>query len=535
LARQFSDIHSESILRDCEKYQEFKSSIAARSATLVFSAYYLDAPASAFGHTFLRLNKAPHDFPQSQRRELLDAGINYGAVQTTNNPLLYPLFGLAGLFKGEYSRLPYYFKVREYGDFEARDLWEYNLNLSEDEVELMVAHIWELGQTYFDYFYLTENCSYHMLTLLEAAAPRLSLTENMPPWTIPGDTIRALYQEPNLVESLNYRPSLRSVFASRVEGMDSQSKEWVKRLSASDNASALESFHDVDMEPTQKALVLEAASDFIDYRNPAKTPTGEDRGEWNATKLRILSQRAKLGMIAPHTTPMPETDAPHLGHPSRRWGIRYQNGNAVDSQWLFDFRFALRDRFDPLMGYPPGSELEFFKISTKYDQKSERFTLEELTVLRASTRNPFNSFEQKPSWRFQLTTRRDSLWNCGHCRPFGLEFAFDGYAEMLKDSDLMLTAMIETDILTSSHFDHRFEIFWGPYVELSRRTFDKASFFLSYKGRSPVSRWTYDDRYSVGLNYDLHNDMIKNVQLRSAVRLEREGIKEWDVGFYHYF
>jgi hypothetical protein len=34
---------------------------------------------------------------------------------------------------GEYSLMPYYRKVKEYGDFESRDLWEYELNLSPEE------------------------------------------------------------------------------------------------------------------------------------------------------------------------------------------------------------------------------------------------------------------------------------------------------------------------------------------------------------------------------------------------------------------
>ena len=66
-------------------------------------------------------------------------------------------------------------KVREYNDTEARDLWEYELNLSPDQVDWMVRHAWETGATWFDYFFFRENCSYHLLSLLELAEPSLHL------------------------------------------------------------------------------------------------------------------------------------------------------------------------------------------------------------------------------------------------------------------------------------------------------------------------------------------------------------------------
>ena len=73
-----------------------------------------------------------------------------------------------------FHALPYFYKVREYNDYESRDLWEYDLNLSPRAVAMLVAHLWELGSTYFDYFYLSENCSYHSLAVLGVAEPSLT-------------------------------------------------------------------------------------------------------------------------------------------------------------------------------------------------------------------------------------------------------------------------------------------------------------------------------------------------------------------------
>src|SRR5205814_8251235 len=95
----------------------------------------------------------------------------FAAVADTSNAMLYALARPVGSCRGEFVARPYFYKVREYADFESRDLWEYELALDGRKLALLVAHLWELGQTWFDYYYATENCSYQILGALEAADP----------------------------------------------------------------------------------------------------------------------------------------------------------------------------------------------------------------------------------------------------------------------------------------------------------------------------------------------------------------------------
>ena len=60
---------------------------------------------------------------------------------------------------------------------ENRDVWEYELNLEPHEIERLLAHTWELGFTRFDYYFFDENCSYHLLSLLDVARPGVELTD----------------------------------------------------------------------------------------------------------------------------------------------------------------------------------------------------------------------------------------------------------------------------------------------------------------------------------------------------------------------
>ena len=122
--------------------------------------------------------------------------ISYAAAGNEAEGMAFALKGLAGLYPGEFSNSPYYLRIRDYNDLENRDIWEYELNLTPPEIERLLAHAWELGPTRFDYYFFDENCSYHLLSLLDAARPSLKLSERFTWWAIPLDTVKAVAETP---------------------------------------------------------------------------------------------------------------------------------------------------------------------------------------------------------------------------------------------------------------------------------------------------------------------------------------------------
>lgn len=142
--------------------------------------------------------------------------MGFAATADTGNAVVYAVKGMFGGFKGEFSAIPYYYKVREYNDFESRDLWEYDLDLRPDELLRMVAHIWELGATHFDYHDASENCSFLMLALLDVAWPDAKLAEQARWPVVPADTLKVALAVPGRLLGVRYRPSLATQFLRRV-------------------------------------------------------------------------------------------------------------------------------------------------------------------------------------------------------------------------------------------------------------------------------------------------------------------------------
>ncbi len=403
--------------RSCPRQDAFLERIRPRGVTLVFSSYYLNNPASSFGHTLLRLDKAD-EAREGRAYELLDYGVDYSATVTTTNAVLYAVYGLFGLFQGRFLHYAYYYKVREYADAESRDLWEYDLALTPGEVALLAAHLWELGSTWFDYWYLDENCSYHVLGALEAAAPRLSLLDHVGRAVVlPSDTVKALFANPGLVRSVQYRPSIRTQFEARAARLTARQLDAVEAL-ARDPAAALPA----SLDRAEQAAILDAALDHLDLRFGKDLVLGKAPAAAR-TRQVLLERRSALGVVSPPLEVVPPKErAPELGHGSLRLGAGGGWSSRDGGLALLDLRLALHDLGDPPVGYPPLAQIEFLPARLRAAPRDGRAELDEAWAVRILSLNDLSRFDLRPSWRvkFGAATVRDG--GCDGCLAAQAEF-----------------------------------------------------------------------------------------------------------------
>lgn len=371
----------------CTKLDAFRNRLAGKSISVVFSSYFLNNPASSFGHTFIRIGKSD----QKSSTELLDTGINFGANVGNANAILYGIGGMTGFFPGTFNAIPYYYKVREYNDYETRDLWSYQLRFTQEEIDLIVDHIWELGHTYFDYYFLTENCSYHVLTILEAARPDIHLTNKLPYlYTIPSDTLKTLKDE-KLIKEITFRPAPSTVFKNELLKLSSADIEKVNELV----------FHGLDTvegEPINKAQIYDTALSLVDYKYAKEILKGEEEAQ--KIKRPLLVARSKVPVRSPeldYTHLL--SSAPHLGHGSKRFGVgmnQFNDKNTLDVEW----RFAFHDLLDYSVGFLPYTTLEVMRAHLRSDGKS--YHLQEIDVVNVFSLSPIDKFNKNPSFKFSL-------------------------------------------------------------------------------------------------------------------------------------
>ncbi len=428
----------------CPRFENLRGILNARSVTYVFSSYYINNPSSAFGHSFLRLNRADNS-RDGKRFELIDFGLGYAALPTTTNGVLYSFMGIAGFFKGRFETSPYYFKVREYSDFENRDLWEYDLNLTPDEVELLVAHAYELNAAGFDYLYFTENCAYRILAILDAVRPSLHLVDQSKYAVIPGDTVKLVANAPGLTKERHYRPSSRAIFAARLETLTAELKKRLRLFSQDEDGAKLVQ----NATPEEAQKLLDAAMDFIDFRYAEEVL--KETGHF-PLKKKILLKRSEVNLISPVlAVPTPLTQAPDQSHGSGRWSFGWQSDHGEKGLSLAH-RFALHDLLDPAVGYSPDSEIEMLNLRFSWKQEgNHRFQAEDLTWVDIVSLIPWDDFNRGLSWRLKFASERSYATQCqkASCLPLILDGGVGVSAEW---SSFLWSAWLKEALATSPQF-----------------------------------------------------------------------------------
>lgn len=436
--------------RDCPELTFFRDQLRAKSVSMIFSSYYVNTPASAFGHTFLRFNKSSGE---KNGYELLDRAVNYAANVTTSNAFLYGLLGMAGGFFGEFAMLPYFYKLREYNDFEARDIWSYELNLTEEEIGKLIDHIWEMKQGLGYYYYLSENCSFYMMAILETVNPQWKLLEKTKKYVIPGDTIRTLQSIPDMIRNVSYRPSLRKKLYHRYQKLSPIEQKAFKER------ELLES-----LPEDGQAKVLDTLLEYQDFQYSYKVMTNQEEGV--EKKRELLLKRSKLSTpYQKHPLTPPMEEAPHLAHGGSRLRLGYGYQERWGSTYSAELRYALHDKTDPYWGYSPHMEIDFGKIRGSfarlfYKGKSRhRIFLEELTLVRVSSHNPWTKFFRDFSWEFKAGVESLEAWEAPFHMAPSLKLSFGYYFEMNKVSTGFFW---RTEAQLSSIFKKSYSFQTGP-------------------------------------------------------------------------
>ncbi len=371
----------------CKRYENWHAALNPSGLTLIFASAYMNNPSSMYGHTFLRVDAKDQD----EHTRLLAYSVNFAANTNETNGLAFAVNGLFGGYAGAFSMAPYYVKVREYSDFENRDLWEYHLRLTPEEVDRVLMHAWELGPQYFDYFFFDENCSYHLLGLLQVARPEFEFTENFRWGAIPSDTVREITAHPGLVEHTVYRPSNATLLRNRLGLMDADERHLVLALSQG-------KITDADPALLARSLAGEAAvlETSLDYTNYRRVMGHQDVADPALLVQELQTTRSRLDIITPPVSaPVPKAK-PDEGHSSSRITLGAGRRAAQDFQEV-QMRATYHDLMDQDAGYVRGAGIEFFSMALRhYDFADTR--VERVTPVNILSLSPRDDFFHSPSW-----------------------------------------------------------------------------------------------------------------------------------------
>ena len=493
-------------LERCDRYEAWRDAADPISVSLIFSSYFLNNPASMFGHTLLRFNKRG----RTDSERLLDYAVNYAAsVDLAKEPAVVYIFkGLIGGYLGYFSAMPYHLKVKEYNDLESRDLWEYELNLDERQAQFVLMHEWELESTAFDYYFFDENCSYHLLSLIEVARPELRLTDQFTVWTLPSDTVRVVAEQPGLVSRVVYRPSRASRMRQKLALLSSQEKTAVADLISRRVDPGGEEIAGFDT--LRRAIVLDAAVDMLQTRiADQKEPTPADRAALRA----MLLTRSRLGTpYNPDSLP-PQGTPPDSGHASSRVtlaaGADGTGARIVEASGYLSFH----DLLSGDDGYAPNSQILLGHLKLRWPDTNVQPQVERLALMDVVSLYPLSSLVKAPSWKIGLGWQRVRDPACNGCLPFfltigiGVTGQWDAWRREV--AFVLLEGVAEWDTAMPQGHRAGFGLTAGLLVDLAstwRVGVTASQIEYSAGAAGGVLRWAFQQRVSLGKNWEVRLD-----------------------------
>ncbi|MES2616214.1 MAG: DUF4105 domain-containing protein [Bdellovibrionota bacterium] len=510
----------------CSELHEFIDALHYTGVSLVFSNYFAASPGSLFGHTFLRLHRTSQMQTDSP---LLDDIANYSASVPDAASLLYPIKGLAGGYKGIFALMPYYSKIQEYNNYESRDLWEYELNLSDSEIRMLEYVLWEVGWTYIDYYYLDDNCSYIMLSVLEAAKPELHLTDKLWLYAIPADTVRVIKREPHLVKNIHYRPSVLSRYLARLSVLNSQEKVILNQLvmnNKSDSAYLSEIFKNCDQHC--KTKVIDTALEFIDYKE--KLVGSHNPVVYGNLRNNLLVMRAKEAVKSDVLVSKVYSSSPDKGHDSGlvslNFGTDFHDNSFSDLRW----RPALHGMEEDDLGYSDSLGIGFLDTIFRIDYKNRDVHLKNFHLLEISSLPAAVPNVRFLSWHFD--TGAEYGFGFGDAQTQTREYLQLGLGSsfFFLDNHFLIYGLAHGDM----GYSHDFGFHMGPSFTFGSMA--RISPYFKLIAKSEIA-----NRY----NFKTSIDSIKtSVTLASyfsnqfegrLVFADNENVKEMSMGIQYYF
>ena len=513
----------------CPQLDAFMRKISQDKLFLVFPTMYLNNPGSTFGHTFLR-------FDDKDNAVLLSKTLNYAAkVKKTDDLARYVTKGIFGGYSGIFRTKPYYKMVQEYTNIENRDIWEYQLDVTPEEITQLVRHVWEVKGIDFDYYFFRENCSYRLLALLDVVRPGLQLTAegDFPFYAIPVDTVREL-DNAGLIQSRLFRASLATQINEFFDVEQSNDSAVVLALLSEDTAADSQSLNKALQglnTNTEKVKVLQQTYNILQFYGKASSQKSQGI-------LQILSE---LSSETASTENVKETVealttkrvAPEKGHDSMRIAAGYgeQNGQKyIDLRW----RPAFHDLLDAPQGYVDGAAINIFDVRFKGfvdNESNNNMRLESLKFFNVTSLSPVNSWQTPVSWLLDIRLDRTQVSKTQSLRSFVTR---GGAGVSVKEQAFMPFVLLIGEWNLSSDYRKGYSLLAGVQTGVLAN-YKTSQFELSYEKDAAVA------------GFELDKDILKvnwqfNFQVNHAMRLQYRLIEydffndeDWTVGYHYYF
>ena len=484
---------------ECHEFEEWKKGLNAESITLIFSSSYPNNPSSLFGHTLLRLNQ------KDKKNDLLDYAVAFSAIPEKEDPgLVFAFKGFSGGYKGLFEITKYYTKVNEYNNGESRDLIEYNLAMTPEELDRIINHLWEIYQTtYFDYYFADENCSAVLADLIAVGYIDDDRVNTHARWYyLPGEMVKHFSKLDGRIKSTNYRPSLKKQIA----------KTW-ENLTAEENENVV-AILDQEVLPDNiaDAKVLDAVIAYLDFTHYRTKQKLSDRHQKMLRSALVMRAKLPKAQIVKET--YDQNNMPEYSHNPQKFSFftRLENHNTIAG---FEIKQGYHDLMSNDRGFDAFSQFDILTASLIYDFKNKKLEFDKITLVDLISLHEYTYYDPQLSWRAKITNERIFDLDCTVCHKVNAN-AYGGVS--LRSSSSVFSIMFGVFGEVSSNLKKGFRAGPGSEISLFNQIGEVYKIGLINELRFDATKKIADDFYNqISLRHSFFTDNVRDYRLESSV------------------
>jgi hypothetical protein len=427
---------------ECAGFNKWSFGGGVDSISFIFASGYLDNPVSFFGHPLLKFNRKGED----QVNELFDTSLNYGAITPgTDNAIVYALKGLFGGYEAGFTHSDFFYHHHNYGENELRDLWVYDLDLNDQQVDQIVSHTWELLGNKFPYYFLHDNCAYRMSELLGLVISEPLLPTGVPyaiPYTV-YDRLSSITKEDGkpLVKNVTRVPSRQSRLYDKYSSLDDVQQSLVKSIT-----TKAQSFEN----PSYRSLPVSEKIDIVDTlldHNSFRISNDGVTEQHSSDKRMLLLERLELPpATGSRHLSISDVRPPHEGQRPVMTRVSAIHNSKLGSGVEIRLRPAYYDLISPEVGRLTNSSLSVFDL--KLAAFESQVILRQIDIINIETLNVARTDlpgDGRLAWSLRLGLESQDL-SCSDCSVFRVQGG-PGFAHQITPS-LIAYAMLDGRLQT---------------------------------------------------------------------------------------
>lgn len=366
----------------CTDLQKFVSKAPMDSVAVVFASENLSSPTSMMGHIFIKISG------KNSKNETIEHAISFFTnIQNVSFPELAFKSLLTGM-KGYYSLSPFSSQKNAYLYNEQRNIWEYELPLSNDQKKLLQYHLYELRPIAFTYFFHAFNCA----TLINniVAVSFSEIKEDRHFWVTPLDVIRSLRQR-SLIEETHVYPASQWILKSLQQSytFESDTLALIKKKKYKD-------IHSDKFSSEMQFSLWALAQSYNNYLFEENNITYE---EWSSSN-QFITEKKQLALQGG------VLDLSHFKKPADTIqdtqifiGYSKREKKNLILLGLLPTSHGLED---DTTQYNNESELKLGEVIASFDEDEKKIRLDKITIYSAASFNPANKLTGGLSGKFNI-------------------------------------------------------------------------------------------------------------------------------------